>query len=235
MSVSPQKSAVMVFTRRRIPHLPQIHLEGTLIPYIIIHCFPGLIFDGSNLTWKDHIIHLCNSCQNRLNIMRSIASHKWGANRETLLHFYKTYIKSKIAYGSLVHGSASNSTLQKLDIIHHAAIRIAVGAFCSSPITSILAEAGIMPLKYSRSESECRWLQTVLILPPSHPLSTILRSSGVPFTHPSWPRCTRPFLVRALQSSSNLGLQSPTTLSHISCFPYPSLGGPIYPSSSRRR
>ncbi|XP_066900683.1 uncharacterized protein [Halyomorpha halys] len=53
-------------------------------------------------------------------------------------------------YGSFVYGSARYQVLAKLDTIHHAGIRIATGAFRTSPILSLCAESGQLPLLFRR-------------------------------------------------------------------------------------
>lgn len=103
--------------------------------------------DGPILTWSKHIEELRNSCQERLNMMKHLAGVKWGASRQTLLKFYKIYIKSKVDYGSIVYDSASQTVLNKLNIIQNTALRIILGAFHSSPIIAIQTEAGSEPLK----------------------------------------------------------------------------------------
>ena len=45
------------------------------------------------------------------------------------LRLYRSLVRSKLDYGSIVYGSASKSLLQQLDPIHHQGLRIALGAF----------------------------------------------------------------------------------------------------------
>ena len=71
-------------------------------------------------------------------------SKQLGANMNTLLLTYRTIVRTKIDYGSIVYNSASHQTLKKLDPLHHHAIRIAVGAFRISPIINILSEAMLL-------------------------------------------------------------------------------------------
>ena len=65
----------------------------------------------------------------------------WGADRKVLLHLYRTIVRSKLDYGSIVYGSARESYLKTLDTIHHQGIRLALGAFRTSPADSLLVEA----------------------------------------------------------------------------------------------
>ena len=209
LTINPVKSAHMCFTRRRIPAVPSLRAAGEVIPYTNNRRFLGLVLDGPSLTWKHHVAHLRDACLPRLDLMKSIAGAKWGADRDTLIRYYKVYIQSKIDYGSAVYGSASRTVLARLDVIHHSAIRIALGAFKSSPSLSLLAEAGLLPLARHRSLHDCNWLQKVLLLPSSHPLSVLYQSAGISLPYPSWPGRTYPFLVRALHSCASLGLSPP--------------------------
>ena len=52
----------------------------------------------------------------------------------------------------VVDGAASNSILKKLDPIHHQGLRIALGAFRTSPVTSLYAKAQEMSLKNRRKK-----------------------------------------------------------------------------------
>ena len=80
-------------------------------------------------------------CQKALNLLRVVAHTDWGADRKVLLHLYRTIVRSKLDYGSVVYGSARESYLKTLDTIHHQGIRLALGAFRTSPADSLLVEA----------------------------------------------------------------------------------------------
>ena len=60
---------------------------------------------------------------------------------KTLLHLYRSLIRSKLDYGSIVYGSARKSYLQMLDTVHNQGLRLALGAFRTSPISSLNVEA----------------------------------------------------------------------------------------------
>ena len=57
------------------------------------------------------------------------------------IQLYRSLIRSKVDYGSLVYGSARKSYLKMLDSVHHQGLRLALGAFRTSPVESLLAEA----------------------------------------------------------------------------------------------
>ena len=75
----------------------------------------------------------------------------WGADRKVLLQLYHALIRSKLDYGSIVYGSARKSYLQMLDVVHNQGLRLALGAFRTSPVEILLVEAN-EPSLYVRRE-----------------------------------------------------------------------------------
>ncbi|KAG5858987.1 hypothetical protein JTB14_020851 [Gonioctena quinquepunctata] len=82
-------------------------------------------------------------------------------------------VLSKIDYGSAVHASASKSTLKKLDQVQANGLRLAVGAFRTSPYAALCAEAGTPPLEYRRNYLLSNYYSKIHPL-PSHPVHDIL-------------------------------------------------------------
>ena len=63
---------------------------------------------------------------------------------------YRAIVRSKFDYGCIVYGTASNTNLQQLDSIHNSGLRLALGAFCTSPVSSLYTEANEAPLEERR-------------------------------------------------------------------------------------
>ncbi|XP_050064946.1 uncharacterized protein LOC126553875 [Aphis gossypii] len=78
----------------------------------------------------------------------------WGAHSSVLLKIHKSLILSKIDYGSPLFSSAIQSHLKKLENIHNSGMRLAIGAFRSSPIDSISNIAGIPSLSLRWAEQK---------------------------------------------------------------------------------
>ena len=107
-----------------------------------------------------------------------------------LLLLHRTLILPKLEYGCEVYSSATEAHLRVLDSVYHAGIRLATGAFRSSPIPSLLVDAGLLPLDVRRQSSLLRcWFRTQR-LPESVPCRSILRDSRSPAyaTRPSLPK-----------------------------------------------
>ena len=78
-----------------------------------------------------------------LNLLRVLAHTSWGADQETLLHLYRSLIRSKLDYGCIVHGSARGSYLRMLD-----PLRLCLGAYRTSPASSLCVEANELLLYF---------------------------------------------------------------------------------------
>ena len=93
---SPSKTACLHFCRQN-GFFPErtILLDKSLIKIVKEAKFLGLIFD--------HIQHLKMSCQKA----RLVGHTGWGADRTVLHRLYRSLVRSKLDYGSIVYGSAS--------------------------------------------------------------------------------------------------------------------------------
>ncbi|GBN81959.1 hypothetical protein AVEN_67739-1 [Araneus ventricosus] len=140
----------MHFCRRRGLHPdPDFQLNGSPIPIVQETKFLGIIFD-TKLTFRSHIKHLKTKCIRTLNIMKVLSSTSWGADKVSLMRIYRSLVRSKLDYGVPVYGSAAKSTLKMLDSVHHQGLRIATGAFRTTPIPSLHVISGDPSLELQR-------------------------------------------------------------------------------------
>jgi len=138
---SRTKTVCMHFCNLRTMHPePDLTLDGSKIPILNEHKFLGIIFD-SKLSFIPHIKYLKAKCHKALNILKVVSRFDWGADRVVLLRLYRALVRSKLDYGSIVYGSARESYIKVLDPIHHQGLRIATGAFRTSPVESLYVEA----------------------------------------------------------------------------------------------
>ena len=113
---------------------PHIKLNGTSIKVADEAKFLGLVFDR-RLTFRAHIKYL-------KTVFRVVGHTDWGADKVVLLRLYRALVRSKLDCGCAVYGSASKSVLRTLDAVHHAGLRICLGAFRTSPVQSLNVKAG---------------------------------------------------------------------------------------------
>ena len=74
-----------------------------------------------------------------VNLHKTVSRFDWSADRLVLLRLYGASIRSKLDYGFVVYGSARKSYM--LDHIHQKSLRIATGAFRTSPMENLHVEA----------------------------------------------------------------------------------------------
>ena len=155
---SATKTKAMHFTTLPGLHFnkPQFYIGNQLIPYSESIKFLGLIWDPK-LTWKEHIARKVAECNRLLGMMRSTTSQKWGADQHCAMKIYRMFIRSKLDYGAPVYASATRTLLKPLNAIVNEALRIATGAFKSTPIESLYVLANEMSLDYRREYLTLRY------------------------------------------------------------------------------
>jgi len=139
----------MHFCRLRSAHPnPELTLSGTLI-LVDQTKFLRVIFDNK-LTFLPHIRYLKEKCVKALNLLRVFAHTSCGADQHTLLHLYRSLVRYKLDCGSVVYGSARESYLRILDPIQNHALRLCLGAFRTSPASSMCVQTNEPPLYIRR-------------------------------------------------------------------------------------
>lgn len=208
---SDTKTICMHFCRKRIEHNePILYLNESRIEIKSSVKFLGIIFD-SKLTWVQHIEDLANRCKKSLNILRCLSHLSWGADRETLLLIYKSLIRSRIDYGSVIYSSARKSRLKILDTIQCTGIRLAIGAFRTSPLDALCCEAGISPLKLRRSKMMLNYAVSKRSQ-PRHPNYISFTNEQLTDEYKDRPSVTRPLCIRVQEVCESLDISLPRTL-----------------------
>ena len=117
--------------------------------------FLGVSFD-QKLSFIPHLKALKTRCLKALDIIQVVSNQEWGADKSVLLNLYRSLIRSKLDYGSIVYGSA----------------RPSYGAFRTSPVESLYVEAGELPLEERRVKLSLQYL-TKLKSTPANPAYNI--------------------------------------------------------------
>ena len=152
--ISLTKTKVMVFHNRSInensrnPVLDfalEIKLDGVLLEVVRQYRFLGIIFDY-RMTWCLQVGQLRRGCMKSLGGIKVMAKHSKTTKREKFIKIYKALVLSKLDYGCQVYGTAKDKLLERLDPIHHAALRISTGAFRTSNRYSLYVESFVPSL-----------------------------------------------------------------------------------------
>ena len=200
--ISFEKTKAMYFTKMQIPNpLPVIKISSSHIEYVNEFKYLGLTFDSPRLSYKKHILKLKDSCTKSLSVIKFLSHPKWGCNRETLLTLYKSLIRSKIDYACQIYQSAIKTDLKILDTLQNQCIRLCIGAWETSPITSLEVEANIPPLKFRRELLISKMRLRINEYPVTSPQRKLIRTIA--------PRNS--FMMKSLDIFSSWNLTLPVT------------------------
>ena len=154
---SSSKTKCMLFYEGSEPvRKPMLHLGDAEIELVKSKKFLGLDWDHK-LAWDVHIKKLKARCMKDLSLLRSVSSEKWGAEQHVLMRLYRSIIRPKIDYGSIVYGSALPTVLGHLDVVVQEAMRISFGAFRSTHTGSLYVIANEPPLRLRRQDLLLRY------------------------------------------------------------------------------
>ncbi|XP_061506798.1 uncharacterized protein LOC133392113 isoform X2 [Anopheles gambiae] len=128
---------------RKLP----IKLHDHIIPNVNSAKILGVTFD-TKLTFIPHSNRIRKEAKTRLNLFRMLAAGQYRASRQTLLQILNSWLLPKILYGIEIVSRQRENFEKRIAPIYHKAIRLSTGAFCTSPIHSLLCESGLLPFDY---------------------------------------------------------------------------------------
>lgn len=97
-----------------------------------------------------------------MNIIKILSHSFYGSDPELLIKLHRVMVLPIIQYGSIAFCTANDVSLRLLDPINNQGIRLSLGAFRTSPVESLLAEANQKPLSLLRMESHIRYMLKTL-------------------------------------------------------------------------
>jgi len=222
---STTKTVCIHFCNQRGLHLdPVLYLNKNIIPIVENTKFLGVIFD-KKLNFKAHIAHLRIKCQAALQLLRTVSRMDWGADRETLLRLFRSLIRSRLDYGALVYGSARPSYLLKLKPVQNQALRLCLGAFRTSPIVSLHAEAFEPPMEIRRLQLGLQYAIKVST-DPNNPAHSSIFNNQFRHIYDAHPKKIKPLAFRIEESLSRVCPDPGLLLPRVAGIPYWSLKYP---------
>ena len=151
---SPTKTKAVIFRRgKRWANLINSDLKLVLgdgeIEVVTAIKLLGLIFD-EKLTWELFIAYLKRKCLLSINAMKLLVKYSKCSDSQFLLNIYRILVRSKLDYGCEAYGTAGSSYLERLDPVHHAALRLCTGAYRTSNKESLYVVANEPSLENRR-------------------------------------------------------------------------------------
>ncbi|XP_046685840.1 uncharacterized protein LOC124371531, partial [Homalodisca vitripennis] len=199
LSLNPNKSVITIFTRKRsITNLnTQFYIDGQTIRVEDKLKLLGITIDNK-LKFKPYLEQLILQCQKDLNILKMVSCGRNGANPDFVLSIYKSLIRSKIDYCSFIYGHAPNYILDRLEKVQNQALRLAIGAFKTTPIIGMQFECAIPTLSLRRLSLTERLIYKI-ITDTTHPAyHSVMYLYMLTNNNPFWNKKKTPVYIQAL-------------------------------------
>jgi hypothetical protein len=149
VSVNPDKTGLVAFTRRReLPGFFEPCLFGTTLDRSMPVKYLGVILD-SQLTWKEHVDVKVRKDQNLMWACRKAYGVTWGLRPRVVHWLYVSIIRPSITFASLVWwpGCQTASAKKKLSSIQRVACLRITGALCTTPTNAVEVLIRLPPLE----------------------------------------------------------------------------------------
>ena len=109
---SPEKTAVIIFTKKRGKPNKKLKLYGKEVDYVKSTKYLGVIFD-EKLTFKEHLEDKIKNAKKALHIAKKAFSKNWGPDPKKIKYLYTGIIRPAITYGSLIWHRAVETNVAK--------------------------------------------------------------------------------------------------------------------------
>ena len=125
MLINTSKTKVMLITthqKRASLNITEInlHLNGENLSMISKDKVLGIVIDN-NLTWKNHIEHICRKISSNIWLLSRIKQY---LSLEHRIQFYKAYIQPHIDYCNVIWGGTCQSNLNRLFRLQKRTVKI---------------------------------------------------------------------------------------------------------------
>ena len=210
---SPTKTVAVHFCRKTsCLGMHNLTLYNNRLPVKNETKFLGVIFD-KKLSFLPHIKNLKIRCKSALNALKIFSHPEWGGDTETLLHIYRSLVRSKIDYASQIYGSARPSYIKMLDPIQNEGLRLCLGAFRTSPIPSLQAEAYEPPLHIRRNKLSLHYAVKLSSNPKNPAFKSVFGNNRTKkLKYDKSPREIKPFGLRIAEDLKELDLTKDSTI-----------------------
>jgi len=148
LTISPSKSALMIFTKKRInPVNYSILLENVSIYPVPSARFLGILLDPK-LTGNLHANYVTNKCDKLANIIKFLRGVWWGSHPRTLLSIYKAMIRGTSDYASFLFPFHNKGLTERFERVSRRALRYCVGLRRTTPCNIVYAETCVSPAHF---------------------------------------------------------------------------------------
>ena len=118
---------------------------------------------------KKHNAVIKEKATKRLNLVKRLASTKWGADKLTLRQLYMGYVRSVMDNNLSLQSIASKCNTATLDRTQNQALRLICGGMRTTPTAACEIEANIEPMDLRRNRALIESVERFRRLDEDHP------------------------------------------------------------------
>ena len=147
--LNPEKTKTINFYKRKKTknkNSTKLQLYGKKLKSYKEIKFLGITFD-QKLTFRKHVEIINKEIQGKLHNIYKLKTKNYGPTPKTILHLYKTFIRSKFEYGNIAMITSSDSIIFKWEKIQNSICRYALQIPRCIQISKLRALCNITSIK----------------------------------------------------------------------------------------
>ena len=147
LAFNPDKTKVMIFSRKRNTQKPDITMNGKKLEYVEEFKYLGVNID-SKLLWTKHLKKQANKAQMALITGRRMIGKNWGLTPKNASWLYQCIVRPIVTYGAIVWANATEKSniKKKLNKIQRTACLMITGAMRSTPTAGMEMILDLRPI-----------------------------------------------------------------------------------------
>ena len=119
-----------------------VSIQGEAVQETSAYKFLSVWFD-THLTFRKHCVEVAST-----RVLQALAGSNWGAQTNTLLLFFRTFVEPVCLYGIATWGTATkDSNLNRVEVVRNEGLRTASGLPRSTKLTTLRTLTGTLPLR----------------------------------------------------------------------------------------
>ena len=123
----------------------------------------------TRMTLNEQMKSVKKKANNRLKLLKKLASTSWGADKRTLRQLYLGYVRSTLDYTLALQSISSKSTRLSLDKVQNHALRFISGALRSTPTAACEIHTNVEPMHLRRQAAVVETTERYRRLDENHP------------------------------------------------------------------
>ena len=128
---------------------PTLFIDGNVLKKEENPTYLGVKLDA-RLTLSEHMKDVKKKAENRLKIVKKLASTTWGADKNTLRQLYIGYVRSSMDYSLSLQTISSESTQETVDKVQNQALRFISGAIKFTATATCEVHTNVAPMNLRR-------------------------------------------------------------------------------------